>query len=192
MELSGHQFPELFWFWSGWLFRGVRKVTSCKSINKWTNWLWFITLFIRISERGAARLAHLTGGQGVAGSNPIAPTNKNNYLKFLSGTKSSSWSQICVNLCLFYYKLKQVDFDGRFTISESIYIRLPLADKYELRQNYPNPFNPETTIGFSIPVGSNIYLDIYNIEGRLVKSLVMRHLKSGNHTVKWDGTNDKV
>ena len=56
-----------------------------------------------------------------------------------------------------------------------------------LYQNFPNPFNPETTILFSIPNDSEIELNIYNIKGQKVKTLVDETLESGNHTVIWNG-----
>ena len=62
--------------------------------------------------------------------------------------------------------------------------------------NYPNPFNPETTIQFRIDyLGVNIssipvQVDIFNIKGQKVKSLVSEHYPAGNHSVIWNGTDD--
>ena len=64
-----------------------------------------------------------------------------------------------------------------------------LPDRYVLKQNYPNPFNPATSIEFSIPVSENVNLSIYNIEGRLVKTLVNQKMMSGQHVIEWNGTN---
>jgi hypothetical protein len=50
-----------------------------------------------------------------------------------------------------------------------------------LEQNYPNPFNPETTIPFVLPEQSNVRLDIYSIDGRLVKTLQNGILPSGRY-----------
>lgn len=58
-----------------------------------------------------------------------------------------------------------------------------------LGQNYPNPFNPETTISFNLPRAENVLLNIYNIKGQLVRTLVNRSLPSGAHSVVWDGKN---
>jgi hypothetical protein len=60
---------------------------------------------------------------------------------------------------------------------------------FTLLQNYPNPFNPETHIDFSVPMDEKISLKIYNIRGQLVKTLMDEEVKAGEHTVKWDGTN---
>jgi hypothetical protein len=62
----------------------------------------------------------------------------------------------------------------------------PMA--YELMQNYPNPFNPSTAIVFSLPETSHISLNIYDISGRLVSTLVDGTLSNGVHNVMWNGT----
>jgi len=59
-----------------------------------------------------------------------------------------------------------------------------------LHGNYPNPFNPSTTIHFSLATASNVTLDIYNIRGQKVKSLVNGFLSSGEHSILWNGTDD--
>jgi len=53
--------------------------------------------------------------------------------------------------------------------------------------NYPNPFNPSTTISFQIATDGMAKLDIYNIKGQLVKTLVKEHKARGEHQVVWDG-----
>ncbi len=61
---------------------------------------------------------------------------------------------------------------------------------YALTQNYPNPFNPTTNIEFSIPRTASIQLNVYNILGELVKTLVNGDIVSGNYKVTWNGTNN--
>lgn len=63
-----------------------------------------------------------------------------------------------------------------------------LPDDFTLEQNYPNPFNPSTTIGFSLPVYSNVKLEVYNITGSLTTTLVDDNLSAGNYDVVWDGS----
>jgi hypothetical protein len=65
---------------------------------------------------------------------------------------------------------------------------LPL--KFELYQNYPNPFNPNTTIKFAVPYTYNITLEIYDMLGRKVKTLVNGLYEPGEYRVVWDGTNE--
>ena len=59
-----------------------------------------------------------------------------------------------------------------------------------LEQNYPNPFNPETTISFSLQTAGDVTVDIYNIKGQKVKSLVNDHKDAGRHSVVWNGTDE--
>jgi len=57
--------------------------------------------------------------------------------------------------------------------------------------NYPNPFNPSTTISFSIPNDSNVSLNIFNLKGQKVKTLVNSHVVKGKHVQVWNGLNNK-
>jgi DNA-binding beta-propeller fold protein YncE len=65
-----------------------------------------------------------------------------------------------------------------------------IPNDYVLKQNYPNPFNPDTKIEFSIPATEEVSITVYSLEGRLVKTLINQELRSGQHAVQWDGTND--
>ncbi|NIS37608.1 T9SS type A sorting domain-containing protein, partial [Candidatus Saccharibacteria bacterium] len=51
----------------------------------------------------------------------------------------------------------------------------------------PNPFNPQTSIRFTLPQEHQVTLNIYNIQGQLVKRLVDHRYDAGAHTVNWDG-----
>jgi hypothetical protein len=62
-----------------------------------------------------------------------------------------------------------------------------LPTSYELGQNYPNPFNPTTEISFSLPERAFVNLDIYNVLGQRVRSLVNNEMDAGVHNVSWDG-----
>ncbi len=59
-----------------------------------------------------------------------------------------------------------------------------------LGQNTPNPFNPETTISYYIPVRDAVRLDVFNIAGQKIRTLVNADHPAGHHTVRWDGRND--
>jgi hypothetical protein len=59
-----------------------------------------------------------------------------------------------------------------------------------LYQNEPNPFNPRTTIKFSLAQNGSAKVLIYDVNGRLVKTLVDGNLAAGPHSLTWDGTND--
>ncbi|MDP2173628.1 MAG: T9SS type A sorting domain-containing protein [Candidatus Cloacimonadaceae bacterium] len=56
-----------------------------------------------------------------------------------------------------------------------------------LKGNYPNPFNPSTTIDYQIPAKGNVRLEIYNMKGQKVQTLVNELKTSGSHSVVWNG-----
>jgi hypothetical protein len=57
----------------------------------------------------------------------------------------------------------------------------------ELKQNHPNPFNPATEISFTLPVHTRVTLTVYDVAGRLVRTLVDGALTAGTRRVTWDG-----
>lgn len=61
---------------------------------------------------------------------------------------------------------------------------LELPTTYRLAQNYPNPFNPTTTINFSLPVSGKVVLDVFDITGKNVATLVDAEMQSGVHSVE--------
>jgi hypothetical protein len=65
-----------------------------------------------------------------------------------------------------------------------------LPTEYVLEQNYPNPFNPQTRIWFAIPEAAYVKLNIYDINGRLVRTLDESNKSAGRYEVMWDGKNN--
>jgi hypothetical protein len=75
-----------------------------------------------------------------------------------------------------------------FTITDVQNEKGPLPTDYVLGQNYPNPFNPTTTIQFDLPKVSAVTLEVFNISGARVRSLLKgENLGAGSHTMMWDG-----
>ncbi len=63
-----------------------------------------------------------------------------------------------------------------------------VPETFVLHQNYPNPFNPSTTIRFELPTASAVTVKVYNVMGRLVRTLVSGEMREpGTHSVVWDG-----
>ncbi|MBT3254364.1 MAG: T9SS type A sorting domain-containing protein [Candidatus Marinimicrobia bacterium] len=60
---------------------------------------------------------------------------------------------------------------------------------FSLGNNYPNPFNPSTSIPFSLQSSGDVRLSIFDINGRIVATLIESHLTAGNYISNWDGTN---
>jgi hypothetical protein len=86
----------------------------------------------------------------------------------------------------YFYRLKQIDYDGSFKYSLEIEIDLSNPLRYSLEQNYPNPFNSTTTIEFSLAEQAGVTLKIYNILGKEVKTLIKERLSPGNYLINWD------
>ncbi|MBK8945576.1 MAG: T9SS type A sorting domain-containing protein [Ignavibacteriae bacterium] len=93
----------------------------------------------------------------------------------------------------YFYRLKQIDIDGKFDYSDEVEICFASPQKYELLQNYPNPFNPVTKITYSIPdnilfQNQKVTLKIYNVLGQLVKVLVDEIKQPGIYEIEFDGS----
>lgn len=58
---------------------------------------------------------------------------------------------------------------------------------FGLYQNFPNPFNPETRIAFQSPQKARVSITIYDVQGRLIRSLIDQDVLPGEHSVTWDG-----
>lgn len=88
----------------------------------------------------------------------------------------------------FQYRLKQIDFDGKFEYSETIEAKLETPANFALLQNFPNPFNPSTIIRFELPKESNVTLKVFNILGEEVATLVNKVMTPGRQEVTFDGS----
>ena len=62
---------------------------------------------------------------------------------------------------------------------------------FHLNQNYPNPFNPTTEIGYTIPENTFVSITIYDVQGRLVKSLVNQNQDAGIYQTNWNAKNEQ-
>ena len=62
-------------------------------------------------------------------------------------------------------------------------------ETFTLSQNYPNPFNASTMIDFNTS-GGNVTLEVFDLTGALVKTLVDREFEAGTHSINWDGSGD--
>ncbi|MCH8012222.1 MAG: DNRLRE domain-containing protein [Candidatus Marinimicrobia bacterium] len=65
-----------------------------------------------------------------------------------------------------------------------------LPIRYDLEQNYPNPFNPVTTIAYDIPEAADVRIDIYDILGQKVRTLVNSMHEAAFHKVVWNSRDD--
>ncbi|MDP8268503.1 MAG: choice-of-anchor D domain-containing protein [Candidatus Tenebribacter davisii] len=63
-------------------------------------------------------------------------------------------------------------------------------DIVELFGNFPNPFNPKTSINFNLEKDSNVNLEIFNIKGQLIRTLINEKLSASSYSMIWNGKND--
>lgn len=85
-----------------------------------------------------------------------------------------------------YYRLKQIDFDGSYMLSNVIEVETNQLTKFNLYANYPNPFNPETVINYEIPQDGIVSLKVYDILGNEIATLVEENQKGGKHSVSFN------
>jgi hypothetical protein len=64
-------------------------------------------------------------------------------------------------------------------------------DGFVFEQNYPNPFNPRTNFNFSLPTTANVRLEVYNILGQRVITVIDGEYSAGSHSVSWDGQDER-
>jgi hypothetical protein len=105
-------------------------------------------------------------------ANPLYIIIDNNYNIYVTGYKGA-------RMCTVKYSQPI----GIKKISSNI------PKEYNLSQNYPNPFNPTTKIKFQIVKSGLVQLQIFDVLGRKISSLVNELLKPGDYEIEWNGTN---
>ncbi len=117
-----------------------------------------------------------------------------NKIGFVAGNgnsnsvKSYSYSDNTASAGTVYYRLKQLDTDGKYEYSKVISVNNTAPDAFSLDQNFPNPFNPSTTIRFSLANSSNVKVDVYASNGELVHTLANQTYEAGNHAINFDAS----
>jgi hypothetical protein len=91
-----------------------------------------------------------------------------------------------------WYQIVQVDYDGAQEVYGPVPMlkQVPLPNSFVLDQNYPNPFNPTTYIQYSLPTKTKVEMNIYNLLGANLRTLVNTEQPAGNYLVLWDGIDD--
>lgn len=98
-------------------------------------------------------------------------TNKNEY----------SFTENNLEEGKYFYRLKQIDFDGKYEFSKTIEVDVRILTNFALEQNYPNPFNPTTTIGFVLQERSFVRLSLLNSIGEEISILMNEEKDKGYH-----------
>ncbi len=86
------------------------------------------------------------------------------------------------------YRLKQIDYDGKYEYSKEIEVVYEAVKEFALEQNYPNPFNPTTNISFKLAESGKVSVKIFNAIGQEVAELVNRTMEAGRHEVTFNAS----
>ena len=84
---------------------------------------------------------------------------------------------------IYYYRLKQIDFNCGFKYSKTIEVAIESLKDFSLKQNYINPFNPTTTISFELPSRTLVRLSILDVLGKEIETIINREYEAGHNQV---------
>jgi hypothetical protein len=104
----------------------------------------------------------------------------NSYGSSIQGAGDSNGGTMC-------YTALDVDYNYYSVSADDI---VPVVPS-DLGQNYPNPFNPDTSIDFKVNEATNISIEIFNIRGQKVTTLIDEDYTPGDYSVNWNGTDDR-
>ena len=128
--------------------------------------------------------------------NGPSDVSNNNWEKigFVQGNGNSNspkyYSFIDKNLLSGYYsyRLKQIDYDGSYTYSDVLKVKVDYKPQILDVKNYPNPFNPITKIYYEIPEDGFVTLKIYNALGKEIKTLINENKIAGSYEIEFDAS----
>ncbi|MCL4278988.1 MAG: T9SS type A sorting domain-containing protein, partial [Ignavibacteriaceae bacterium] len=88
-----------------------------------------------------------------------------------------------INATALEYRLKQIDYNGKYSFSEIAAVDNLAPNGFVLEQNYPNPFNPNTVISYQLPVSGFVSLKVYDVLGNEVATLVNEEKQAGSYEI---------
>ena len=120
----------------------------------------------------------------------IKPMNTaGNIAKFTFTLKKATIATDAVLFTMDKFVLNEKDFATDIGgIALSVKDGTAIPTEYALDQNFPNPFNPATTINYQLPNNSHVIINVYNLLGQLVATLMNDEQSAGYHFIKWNGT----
>jgi len=128
-------------------------------------------------SEGFVQIASYQSSENLKGQGTVSEATNYSYLDYGNFQYGETY----------YYRLSDIDITGKKNVLETKSITRPEA--YSLQQNYPNPFNPVTTIQFSLQKEAKTVIEVYDILGRKVATLLNKQLKAGAHVQTWDARN---
>ncbi|MCI0512676.1 glycosyl hydrolase 53 family protein [candidate division KSB1 bacterium] len=131
----------------------------------------------------------------------IQAGQKLKYKFFIENDKLNGWENNVADRELIYTAslvgqekdttLHWVYFDDLSTLTYVAYQSSASPSQFSLQQNYPNPFNSTTLIRYQLLTISNLKMEIFDLQGRKVRTLVNSQQQAGNYQIVWDGTDDR-
>ncbi len=101
-------------------------------------------------------------------------------------THSYSFTDNDISPGKYFYRLKQIDFDGNYEFSIIVEVEVVQPFAFSLEQNHPNPFNPSTKINFQIPSASFVNLVVFDILGNEIATLVNEEMQAGSFEIEYN------
>jgi hypothetical protein len=147
------------------------------------------------SDDGVLLYWNVDAGPGLQGFNIYKSRRQHEYFvrintELISAHEGNTYTDGDVEPgTTYWYCIGAVYADGEW-MSTTERIAIPTLSPV-LRQNIPNPFNPTTSISFTVPARSRVRLDVYDVEGRHVKTLFDDMIEAGTRSARWDGTNGR-
>jgi len=162
----------------------------------------FETMTFTITNEGDATMIGTVMGTPLFQVKQASETNYHNFCSFVIP------AGLTMNFSVKFIPLAEGTYNAVLTINSDdpdnpvieiavTAVVLPISNEDNLsaivtalKGNYPNPFSPETTILYSVKGEFKVTIEVYNILGQKVKTLVSDKVKSGNHSIKWNGKDE--
>ena len=129
----------------------------------------------------------------MAGSSPLSGSGELLFLIF--HVRGSAGSNTTIHFSEMVFNEGSPDVwtvDGNFLVdnTDNVNIETDRIKEFWLSQNFPNPFNPSTTLSYKLPRRLEVKLEIYDVIGRRIRSLINCKQCAGSYQIHWDGLND--
>jgi len=200
--------------WVGGCDYGIGNKAICKmnmGVRPFDNAIYAIWTQFDTSDCSAAGYANgdiwisYSNDGGIGWSQPRNLTNSHTPGCFAGECDSDNWGSlgdvVDSKLHLFYLNDKDagsvVYYEGSATLNPMLYyseysdidVKNQVARNFSLGQNSPNPFNASTYINFELEQTSKVKLEIYNISGQKITTLIDQHLQMGQYRICWNAKN---
>ncbi len=116
-------------------------------------------------------------------NNKLIPTRKDGQYSYSDTTTVPGRT--------YYYKLVDMSVSGWSGEHGPVSLETAFPKTFQVHQNFPNPFNPVTRIRFDLPKVMQTRIEIFNVMGQQVATLVNNKMDPGYHEIEWNGRNDQ-